>query len=367
MMEKTAIEIDPWASELPQDQEKLFKSFGLEEISPSLKKRFETSRLFRRNIIIAHRDLAAWLKAADEKKPVAIMSGIKPSGEFHLGSKQTAEEIIFFQKEFGAKVYYCIADLEACADNGISFEESKANAISNVADLLALGLDPENAYIYRQSLEPRVIKMAFRLSRRVTPAMMEAIYGKKPISLQMAVLVQMGDILLPQSDDFGGKKHVLVPVGLDQDPHIRLCRDLAFKERLVPPAATYHKFVKNLKGEAKMSKRDPDSLMWLSEDLESVKKKFMCALTGGRDTAQEQRRIGGNISACIAYDIFMTHFEPDDKKLEKRFSDCTQGKILCGECKAQMVEQIIEWFKSHQEKRRKMMKKAQEIIEMQEE
>jgi len=365
-MEKThttpVAKLDPWSSELPADQTKLFKEFGLEEIPAHVRKRFEASHLFRRHIVVAQRDLGAWMKAADEKKPVAIMSGIKPSGEFHLGSKQTADEIIFFQKMFGAKVFYCIADLEAQVDNGLSLEESRKNAVNNVADLLALCLDPDNAYIYRQSREHRVTSMAYKLSGRVTPKMLEAIYGEKPIGLYMAVLTQLGDILLPQHEDFGGPKHVLVPVGLDQDPHIRLCRDLAFKERLTVPSATYHKFIKNLKGEAKMSKRDPDAMVWLSEDLGSVKKKFMRALTGGRTTAEEQRRIGGDIANCVAYDIFLTHFEPDEQALTQRYSDCVGGKILCGECKTQMTEKILDWFKHHQEKRARMMKKAEEII-----
>ncbi len=360
-------EIDPWSSELPADQSKLFHEFGLEEISDAMRKRFASSHLFKKRIILAHRDLTQWIKAADDGKQVAVMSGIKPSGEFHLGSKQTAEEIVFFQQAFKAKVFYCIADLEAHVDNGLSLDECKANAIGNVADLLALGIDADNTYFYRQSLEPRVTTMAYKLSRRVTPAMLTAIYGDKPLSLYMAVLTQMGDILLPQHKDFGGPKHVLVPVGLDQDPHIRLCRDLAFKEKLILPSSTYHKFIKNLKGEAKMSKRDPDAMIWLSEDLNSVKKKFMRSLTGGRNTAEEQRRDGGDIANCVAYDLFSTHFEHDEKKLVQRYSDCTSGKILCGECKTQMAETMLAWMKKHQETRAKMMKKAEKIIEMQEE
>jgi tryptophanyl-tRNA synthetase len=359
--------LDPWSAALPADVHKLFEQFGLEKIPPAVQTRFASSPLFARHIIIAHRALGAWMKAADEKKPVAIMSGIKPSGEFHLGSKQTADEIIFFQKTFGAKVYYAIADLEANADNGISLEEGRKNAVSNVADLLALGLDAKNAYIYRQSRERRVMNSAYLLARRVTPAMMEAIYGEKPLGIQMAILTQVGDILLPQHEDFGGPKHVLVPVGLDQDPHIRLSRDLAFKEKLIEPSATYHKFIKNLKGEEKMSKRDPDAMVWLSEDPELVRKKFMRTLTGGRATAEEQKRIGGDIANCVAFDLFATHFEHEEKKLEERKKRCVKGEMLCGTCKGEMVEKIVEWLHQHQEKRKKMMDKAEKIISMQDE
>lgn len=359
--------LDPWSSELPADAGKLFEEFGLEKIPDPIRQRFSSSPLFSRNILLAQRDLPAWVKAADEKKPVAVMSGIKPSGDFHLGSKQTADEIIFFQKAFGAKVFYCIADLEAHADNGMSLEEGRKNAVGNVADLLALGLDAKNAHIYRQSRERRVMNRAYLLSKRVTRATFEAVYGEQPMALYLSVLTQVADILLPQHEDFGGPKPVLVPVGLDQDPHIRLSRDLAFKEKQVLPSATYHKFIKNLKGEAKMSKRDPDSVLWLSDEPETAKKKFMRALSGGRATAEEQKRIGGDIAACVAYDLFATHFEDNAKKLAERFEKCTRGKILCGECKTQMAEKMVDWMKTHQEKRRKLTPKAERIIAEQDE
>ena len=52
------------------------------------------------------------------------MSGIKPTGEFHLGTLMTARQVISFQ-QMGATAFYCIADIEAYEDNGIPFEESE--------------------------------------------------------------------------------------------------------------------------------------------------------------------------------------------------------------------------------------------------
>jgi len=179
------------------------------------------------------------------------------------------------------------------------------------------------------------------------------------------VLVQMADIFLPQHEDFGGPKEVLVPVGIDQDPHIRLSRDLAFKERLVLPSAVYHKFVKNLKGEAKMSKREPDSMLWLSEDANSVEGKLKRAITGGRDTAEEQRRLGGRVDECAVFDLCKMHFEADDKSLASRRERCVTGKMLCGECKKEVIELALKWLERHQEKRGKMLKKAEKIISAQ--
>ena len=242
----TKLEIDPWASEQSFDYARLFAEFGMSKITPEISDKL-CSKLSRREVLFAHRDLGFWLKDAEAGKSVAVMSGIKPSSEFHLGSKLTADELIHFQKKFKAKVFYAIADLEAYADNGLALEQTHETAISNVADLLALGLDEKNAYIYKQSQEKRVMQMAYVFSRRATPAMLKSLYGERNYSLYFAALTQVGDILLPQHADFGGRKRVIVPVGVDQDPHIRFARDIAFKEKLVQPGATYHRIMKSLK------------------------------------------------------------------------------------------------------------------------
>jgi len=354
--------IDPWASEQSFDYERLFEEFGMSKISGELAGKLGF-RLAQRGILFAHRDLDLWIADAEAGKPVAVMSGIKPSSEFHLGSKLTAEEMIFFQKKFKAKVFYAIADLEAYADNGLTLEQTHETAVSNLADLLALGLDEKNAHVYKQSQEWRVMNMAYLFSRRATPAMLKAIYGERNFALYFAALTQVGDILLPQHKDFGGPKRVIVPVGVDQDPHIRFARDIAFKEKLMLPGATYHQIMRSLKGESKMSKRDPGSTLSLSDSPEVAKKKLSAVLTGGRTTADEQRKMGGEIEKCVLYDLMRFHFLDDERALAKMRSDCTGGKVLCGECKQKYIETILAWLKSHQKKKAKLLSKARKMLE----
>ena len=82
------------------------------------------------------------------------MSGIKPDGAFHLGNKMTVDDMAYFQSlSKRAMVFYAIADVEAYADNGLSFQETSKTAVKNVADILALGLDPERTIAYKQSEE----------------------------------------------------------------------------------------------------------------------------------------------------------------------------------------------------------------------
>ncbi|HQT44772.1 MAG TPA: tryptophan--tRNA ligase, partial [Candidatus Micrarchaeota archaeon] len=343
-------------------EERLISQFGLEKITPQIREAIGKCNFTDRNLLIAHRDLGAFLDSAKKKKPVAVLSGIKPSGSFHLGTKMTAEEMIFFQQRFGAKLFYCIADLEAYADNGLPLEKSKENALSNIADLLALGLDEKNSYIYFQSREKRVTNYAYIVAARTTRATVEAIYGEKDFGLYFAAFTQVGDILLPQHEDFGGPKNVLVPVGLDQDPHIRFSRDIAAKLGLVAPSATYHKTIKSLDGTAKMSKRDPRNIITLDDDPQAAYKKVMSTFTGGRATAEEQRRIGGDLGVCVVWDLCRFHFL-GDSELEDMRTGCTTGRFLCGECKKMRAQKVSEFLEAHQDRKRHMLNRAQKIID----
>lgn len=357
-------ELNPWGNDLVGDYGHLFKEFGLQRVDDELLKKIGTDyRGFRRGLVFAHRDLNKFCEA----KKTAVMTGIKPSSDFHLGSKMTAEEIIFFQKRFKSRVFYAIADLEAYADNGLSLDECTKNAIDNVADLLALGLDDKNTFFYRQSNNVHVSNLAHMFSKKTTLATLESLYGHQNLSLYFSALTQAADILAPQLEAFGGPKSVVVPVGVDQDPHIRLTRDLAAKfdkeYGFVIPSATYHKFFRALNGETKMSKRDPMNVLTMNDTLEIAAKKVSRALTGGRSTVEEQKKIGAEPHKCVVYELMQFHFYDDDSDLKEMYSDCVGGKKMCGECKLIRIKAIQEYLKKHQEKKKKLQGKAEEIVE----
>ncbi|MCD6356948.1 MAG: tryptophan--tRNA ligase [Thermoprotei archaeon] len=370
MMDREGIVLDPWGTSHVKDYRRLMEQFGIEPLEGELIERLPYKhRLVRRRIIFGHRDLEMILRAIEEGEEYAVMTGIKPSGEFHLGTKLTSEEFIYFLSlSPKARGFFAIADLEAYADNKIPLEESYRIALSNLMDMLALGLDPRRVYVYRQSQEMPVMQLAFIFSRSVTYNTLEAIYGPRPFGLYLSALVQAGDILNPQLPHHGGPKPTVVPVGADQDPHIRLTRDLARKYRgefgFVPPAATYHKLLRDLTGQEKMSKRNPMGILYLTESLESARRKVMNAFTGGRATAEEQRRLGGEPEKCVIFvELLSTHFLEDDKQLEEWYWECKSGRMLCGECKARAWELIGAWLKRHQERRAKMRDLAERLLE----
>ena len=356
--------LDPFGTSVIADYERLYKEFGIEPFNPILSKVPNPSVYMRRGIVFGHRDFDRILNAMQKHEEFAVLSGIKPTGEFHLGTLMTAKEIIYFQQH-GAQTFYCIADIEAYEDNKIPFEKSEKIAVDNVADLLALGFDPKRAYVYRQSKESNVKDLAIIFGRAVTLATMKAIYGERNIGLYLAALIQAGDILLPQLEEFGRPKPTVIPVGVDQDPHIRFTRDLAQifykKYGFVLPSSTYHKLMKGLDGSPKMSKRLMNYFT-LHDKPETIAERISNAFTGGRATIKEQRELGGVPEICPVYEICMFHFVEDDTGIIKVYNDCKAGKLMCGEHKKQAIDIVSKFVREHQRKKKKFLDKAREIL-----
>lgn len=224
------VDIDPWSSDVSTDYDRIIQQFGLESVS--LSEIPNPSLHHRRDIIFAHRDLGNILQAHAQGDPFGVMTGLMPSGQMHLGHKMVIDQVRWFQEQ-GADVTIAVADLEANATRGISLEECRKVALEEyVANYVAMGLDPARTHIYFQSMRPIVQRMGFTLGKRTNLSEFEAIYGFQGdtnLAHVQAPLVQAGDILHPQLDEYGGLRPIVVPVGVDQDPHLRLCRGLAGK------------------------------------------------------------------------------------------------------------------------------------------
>lgn len=361
--------VDPFGTSSISDYERLSKEFGIEPFKSVMTNIEDPSLYMRRGIVFGHRDFDRILHTMNCHEEFAVLSGIKPTGDFHLGTLMTAKEIIYFQ-EHGAQTFYCIADVEAYEDNRIPFEKSEKIAIDNLADMFALGLDPKKAYIYRQSREHRVKDMALILGRPVTLATVKAIYGERRIGLYLSALIQAADILLPQLRDFGGPKSTVVPVGVDQDPHLRFTRDLAQafhrKYGFIPPSSTYHKLMKGLDGSPKMSKRQMNYFT-LHDKEETIADRISHGFTGGKATVKEQRELGGEPEVCPVYEMCLFHFVENDKAMVEIYQNCKSGKLLCGEHKTQTIDLVLKFIRKHRRKRKNSIDKATEVLKKEDE
>src|SRR4030042_7013332 len=111
---------NPWEVKGDINYEKLVKEFGISLIHSI--KEFDKDILFKRKLIFAHRDIQRILEAIKNKKKFVMMTGLMPTGKFHLGHMMLAQQMIFYQK-LGAKIYIAVADLESYNTRGKSLKE----------------------------------------------------------------------------------------------------------------------------------------------------------------------------------------------------------------------------------------------------
>ncbi len=229
------IEIDPWGVADIKDYTRLFDEFGISRFKEIVDRIEEPYRYMRRDIIVGHRGYEEVLKAMNERTKFAVMSGFMPSGKVHLGGKMVMDEIIWHQR-MGGDAFACIADMESHSVRGIPWSKCREIGLNEyILSLVALGFDPDKGHIYFQSGDKRLRDLAFELGKVVNFSELSAIYGFSGdvnISHMISVLVQNADILQPQLLEYGGPKPVVIPVGIDQDPHIRLTRDIASRMRM---------------------------------------------------------------------------------------------------------------------------------------
>ncbi len=225
------VKIDPWSSTNIVDYSKLFEEFGIMPFDDLYPRIDNPHRLMRRKVIFGHRSYEHVLDAMQNKEPFAVMSGFMPSGHIHLGHKMVMEEIIWHQQK-GADAFVGIADREAHSVRGISWEKCRDTGINEyIVSLIALGFEPQG-HIYFQSSSDNVKDLSFELGSKANFSELSAIYGftgETSVSHMVSAITQSADILHPQLEDHGGPKPTVIPVGADQDPHMRLTRGLAHK------------------------------------------------------------------------------------------------------------------------------------------
>lgn len=352
--------VNPWETSGDIDYNKLIVDFGLKPLQ-HLPEEFNSHLLFRRKKIFAHRDFKQIVEAIQNKKPFVMMTGLMPTGKFHIGHAILVQQMIFYQK-LGAKIYIAVADIEAYNARNQSLAESRRLAIDQyLINYAALGLDLDKCEVYFQSDRSKDASKAcafYRLqnllARHATFNEFRAVYGEISPGKMTCALLQGADMLHPQLPEFeGGPIPTIIPVGTDQDPHIRLARDMAkrIKEvKLSQFSSTYHTFVPGLGG-GKMSASDPTSFIALTDDAKTVKKKVnKYAFSGGRETLEEHRKLGGNPDIDISYQ-WLTFFEEDDEKLKTIYEDYKSGKLLSGELKAILIEKLNAFLAGVQKRR----------------
>ncbi|PJA22522.1 tryptophan--tRNA ligase [archaeon CG_4_10_14_0_2_um_filter_Archaea_38_6] len=356
------MKLDAWGSVNVDEYDHVFKEFGLSEFNDF---GLIDHYLFRRKIIVAHRDFEKIKKAILNKSTFIQLTGIASSGDLHFGHKLDVDFFKVFN-EAGAKSKFCVCDIDAYVsrpdDKVPSMKTAKETAVRNVADIIALGVKPEDIYVQSQK-DKEYFQFCFEVSKKITKNAFEAIYGHIDLGKMAAVFLQIGDILHIQLPYMFGKNPSITGIGLEQDPHARITRDVAARMEydFEKPSFFYFQHQSGLKQGKKMSKSEPDTAIFLNDTEEEVKRKMNNAFTGGKISLKEQREKGGNPDICKIYELLRFHY-PDDDLLEETYQQCKKGKILCGECKQKCINFLITFLKEHKEKYEKALPIANKLV-----
>ena len=284
-----------------------------------------------------------------------VYSGIRATGRLHLGNYLGAVKgMLSLQDDYDC--VFSVVDLHAITT---PYEkETLAEATRSVIlDYLAAGLDPEKCLIEVQSMVPEHMELSYYLSTIYPVARLEDLPTYKDKKAQHPKYVNMGLLYYPvlMAADIMLYKGELVPVGIDQEPHLEVTREIArkfnsmFGETFPEPQRfkTEGEYVPSLTGEGKMSKSVEGSFLNLTDDLETIKNKLAKVPTDSGQVGGQIPQTGG------VANLFTLMYLLGGKELHHKYVlDYKDKKIRYSEMKAELAEVIYEELKPIQEKRK---------------
>ncbi|NOZ81595.1 MAG: tryptophan--tRNA ligase [Candidatus Micrarchaeota archaeon] len=363
--------VTPWEVRGEIDYERLIREFGTQRITPELLERIkkhtgELHFLLRRGIFFSHRDLDWILDEYEKGNRFYLYTGRGPSENVHIGHLVPWILTKWLQDKFDVKLYFQMTDDEKFLfKKNLTLEETNRLAYENALDVIALGFDHRKTFIFSDiDYAKTLYREAIKVAKRLTLSTAKAVFGFKNSN-------NVGEIFFTsmqavpaflESVKQGRNVPCLIPYGIDQDAHFRVARDILPKLGFYKPAAIHSKFFPGLLKGGKMSASDPRSAIFTTDSPEEIRKKVANAFTGGRDTIEEQRKLGGRPEICSVFKYYEFFFEPDDERLKEISSSCKKGERTCGECKQILTEKIVKFVEEHQKKREKARKVLDKFI-----
>ena len=353
--------VTPWHVEGDIDYDKLIKQFGTQKISNEILAKLqkitgEDHFMLRRGVFFSHRDLNLILNNYEKGNEFFLYTGRGPSGHTHIGHLVPWVFAKWLQDKFNVNMYFQLTDDEKFfSKQNLSLEQTSNFALENALDFIALGFNPEKTKIIIDTKNIKTLyPIAAEVAKKINFSNTKAVFGfTNETNLGMIFYTS-----LQSAPCFIEDKPVLIPLGVDQDPHFRITRDVAQKINKVKPALIHNIMIPSLLGPGgKMSASDEKSTIYTTDSPEQVKKKInKYAFSGGQPDIDEHRKIGGDPDIDVSYQYLRIFFEPDDVKLKKIYDDYKSGKMLTGELKAILIEKINNFLSLHQEKREEARK-----------
>lgn len=390
-------EVDEEGNVKPIDYDRLITQFGVQPLTEDHLKRFEqvtgkpAHRLMRRKLFFSHRDFDKILDIYEQQGTFMLYTGRGPSsGSMHLGHTVPFLFTKELQEMFDVPLVIMLTDDEkylhtrdknnGVQEKGCALEDFLAYAHENIKDIIALGFDPKKTFIYTDyeyvgghfywntsEYESMVTfnQAAGALGVTQSVSVGKAAYGCKQAVAAFASsypeLFGLPDFRPPEFNPAAKRRHkelasipTLIPCAIDQEPYFRMLRDRC--SRMTDPhyktSLILSKFLTALQGAGgKMSASDANSAIFMSDSPSQIKKKINThAFSGGRQTMEEHRELGGNPEIDVAY-TYLSYFLEDDAELESLAQQYRSGELLTGDMKKRCIEELQKFVSAFQERR----------------
>lgn len=299
-----------------------------------------------------------------------IVSGMRPTGNLHLGNYEGAlKNWIRLQDSGEYECFYFIADWHALTSDYADTSAIKQNTLDMVSDWLAAGLDPERSTIFAQSMIPEHAELHLILSA-VTPLgwlQRNPTYKEQRENITEKDIGNYAFLGYPvlQAADIIMYKANAVPVGKDQAAHVEMTREIVrrfnnFYGDVFPEPGVLHTEVPVLPGTdgRKMSKSYGNAI-YLIDSADVVREKARMMIT---DRTRIRRSDPGHPESC---DVCQVHrFFVTPEVADQFDDDCRNARIGCVDRKRALAEAIIERYGQIAERSREYREHPERVIEI---
>ncbi|MBM4427616.1 MAG: tryptophan--tRNA ligase [Chloroflexi bacterium] len=283
-----------------------------------------------------------------------VFSGARPTGRQHLGNYLGAiQNYVALQADYDS--VYCIVDVHALTTVETT-QDLKLNTFEMALDWLAAGIRPEESILFIQSHVPEVMELHTYLSMvtqfgKLTdlPTFKEKV-RQQPENVNYGLLgypvLMTADIVLYKTD--------IVPVGIDQAPHLEFAREIvrSFNYRygtkvLVEPQVKHTEILKvvGIDGKDKMSK-SLNNHIELASTPEETTKRVREMVT---DPARQRKTDPGNPDVC---NVFTMHkIMSPQEEVDMINTECRRAGIGCVDCKLRFAANLNKHLEPFRAKR----------------
>jgi tryptophanyl-tRNA synthetase len=279
-----------------------------------------------------------------------VVSGIRPTGNLHLGNYFGAMQNFVKMQEIH-QCYFFIADYHSLTTHPTP-ADLHGNVKQVLVEYLACGIDPDKATIYLQSDVPETTELYLFLNMNAYLGELERCTSFKDKARNQPENVNAGLLTYPTlmaADIIIHKAHK-VPVGKDQEQHLEMTRTFAnrfnrmYKVDYFPEPVAYNfgeQLIKipGLDGSAKMGKSEGEgNAIFLYDTPEVIRKKVMKAVTDSGPTSPNQPKpqpienLFGLMKALSTPDTLQF--------FEAQYQACS---IRYGDMKKQLAEDVIKF------------------------